>query len=206
MTSCPCIDAGTKGNGGAGITLPMIDSSSGAASAISITPAMTSSVAGNSNTPPRTSVHGLKLIAEARHHAEVAAAAPDRPEQLGVRRRVHMEDLAVRRDDLGRENVIDRQTVLSDQVSDATAERDAADTHRSCVSKSGRQAVHACSRGVLGGTQARFRPRGAADRIDVERLQVAQIKDDATLDGAVTRAAVAAAANRQCDAGFPRQQ
>ena len=52
MTSRPCWSAGTNGSGGAGMMLAMVDSSSGAASARAMKPAITSGVAGSSSRPP----------------------------------------------------------------------------------------------------------------------------------------------------------
>ena len=51
-TSFPCTSAGRKGSGGAGITVQMVESSSGAASAAAIKLATTSGVAGSTINPP----------------------------------------------------------------------------------------------------------------------------------------------------------
>jgi hypothetical protein len=52
MTSSPWCSAGTNGIGGAGITLAIVDSSSGAAAASATKPSITSGVAGSSSIPP----------------------------------------------------------------------------------------------------------------------------------------------------------
>ena len=59
---------------------------------------------------------------EAGGDPEVAAAAPDGPEQVGVVLVVDLEDLAVGGDQLGREQVVDGQAVLADQEPDPAAE------------------------------------------------------------------------------------
>ena len=53
--------------------------------------------------------------------AEVAAAAPKRPEQLGMGVLVYLEQLAVGGDHFGAEDVVDREPVLADQEADAAA-------------------------------------------------------------------------------------
>ena len=52
IASLPCHSSGTNGMGGVGITLAMVDSSSGAASAAAMKPATVSAVAGSSSMPP----------------------------------------------------------------------------------------------------------------------------------------------------------
>ena len=58
---------------------------------------------------------------EARNHAEVAAAAPDRPEQLGILVSGRPQDATVGEDHLGRHEVVDGQSKLSGQPPHATA-------------------------------------------------------------------------------------
>ena len=64
---------------------------------------------------------------ERRDDAEVAAAAADRPEQVGVLVGARAHALAVREHDLGLEQVVDRQPALARQVAEAAAERQPAD-------------------------------------------------------------------------------
>ena len=85
--SFPWCSCGTNGIGGAGMTLAIVDSSSGAASAAAMNPATTSAVAGRMSIPPTTVAHVVQPELEAGGDAEVAAAAADRPEQVGVRAR-----------------------------------------------------------------------------------------------------------------------
>ena len=51
-TRWPCCSAGTIGMGGAGMMLAMVESSSGAASAAAMNPAMIGGVAGRISIPP----------------------------------------------------------------------------------------------------------------------------------------------------------
>ena len=55
-------------------------------------------------------------------HAEVAAAAPQRPEQVGVLVLGRPQQFAVGRHDIDGEEVVDREAVLAHQPADATAE------------------------------------------------------------------------------------
>ena len=81
------------------------------------------------------------------HDAEVPAAAAQRPEQLGLVRRVGAHELAVGGDELDRGHRVGLQAVLAGQPADAAAERvaDDADVRRGAV-----QAARPCSdrRGV----------------------------------------------------------
>ena len=59
MTSLPRTSAGRKGMGGAGMTLTMVESASGAASAAAMKRVRFSAVAGRNSMPPvKAEVHG----------------------------------------------------------------------------------------------------------------------------------------------------
>ena len=58
---------------------------------------------------------------ESGRDTEVAAAAPERPEEMGVSLLVHLEKLAVGGHHLSREQVIDREPVLADEEAYAAA-------------------------------------------------------------------------------------
>ena len=150
---------------------------------------------------PRAASCSRKL--EPRHDAEVAAAAADRPEQVGLVLGVDAEELAVGGDDLGREQDVDRQAVLAHEVADAAAERDPADADRAGVAEPGRQAV------LGGGRRVRRRRSGRppaqavrAVDVDVERVHVAQVEHDPAVDDAVAGGAVAAAADGERQPGL----
>ena len=64
----------------------------------------------------------LEPIAEAGGDAEVPAAAPDRPEEVRLVVGVDSMELPVGGDDVGRQEAVDRQPVLADEVADPTAE------------------------------------------------------------------------------------
>ena len=84
MMSWPCTSAGIIGIGGAGITTAISVISFGAASDAAMNASIVSGVAGSANMP---AVHRLELVqpeGELGGHAEVAATAADRPEQVGM--------------------------------------------------------------------------------------------------------------------------
>jgi hypothetical protein len=72
----------------------------------------------------------VDLELERRHHAEVAAAAADGPEQVAVLVRVGGELVACGRDHRGRDEVVDREPVLAAEPAEAAAEREAGDAGR----------------------------------------------------------------------------
>ena len=113
------------------MTLAIVDSSSGAASAAAMNPAIDLGRRRQDEHPADDAGELVEPELEARHDAEVAAAAADRPEQVGLVLGVDAAQLAVGRDDLGREQVVDRQAVLAHEVADAAAGRDPADARPS---------------------------------------------------------------------------
>ena len=61
----------------------------------------------------------MEAVLQTGHDPEVPAAAAERPEQVSVSLLVNVERLAIRRHELDRQQVIDRQTMLADQPPDA---------------------------------------------------------------------------------------
>ncbi len=68
----------------------------------------------------------------------------------GWRLGVDVQQLAVGGDDVGGEQVVDRQAVLAHEVADAAAEREAADADRAGVAEADREAVRAGAPRYLG--------------------------------------------------------
>ena len=148
----------------------------------------------------------VEPIVEAGHDAEVAPATADRPEQVGMVVGVDLEKPSVGGDDLGAEQIVDRQTELAHEIADAATDRDPADPDRSGVAEPGRQAVRADGRRVFGGGQPALGPRRAAVDVDVEALHVGHVEHDPALAHAVPRRAVAAAPDGQLHAGLARER
>ena len=72
----------------------------------------------------------MEPVLERRGDAEVAAAAAERPEQVGVALVGHRQDLAVRRHELASQQVVDGEPVLAHQPTEPTAEREPSDPGR----------------------------------------------------------------------------
>lgn len=105
---------------------------------------------------------------EARDDAEVAAAAPDRPEEVVVLLAVGDADLAVRGDDLDLLEVIDRPAEPPREVTEAAAKRQSRDADL------GDEAEHGCEPVLL------RRPVDVleqASRVDVRKLGVGIDRD-----------------------------
>src|SRR5690606_26874661 len=71
-------------------------------------------------------LHGMKPELERRDDAEVAAAAAHAPIELRVLLGVCVQELAVRRDDVYAEHVVEREAEAPPDAAEATAEREAA--------------------------------------------------------------------------------
>jgi len=130
-------------------------------------------------------------------HAEVAAAAPDRPEQVGVLLAAGAHALAAREHELGLEQVVDRQAELGRQVTEAAAERQAADAGGRDDAARSRQAVLVRRAVDLAPGAAAADPDRPGLRIDVDRLEPGQVDDDAAVARAQPGAVVTATANGQ---------
>ena len=84
---------------------------------------------------------GVEAELERGDHAEVAAAASQRPEQVGELVLGHPQQLAVGRYDVNGEDVVDREAVLAHQPADATAEGEPGDAGVADDSSGGGQTV-----------------------------------------------------------------
>ena len=140
---------------------------------------------------------------EARHHTEVATTAADGPEQVGVLLFARRDDAALGRDQLDRDERIDRQAVLAHQPADATAERQAGQADAAGVAEWRREPVGTRRRGVLASGQAGLGPGEAPLGVDVQALHAAQVEDDAALARAETGQAVRTATDRELESRVP---
>ena len=156
--------------------------------------------------PAGDHVHRVQPVVEARDDAEVAAAAPDRPEEVRMTVGVDLEDAAVGGHDLGGEQMVDRQTVLAHEVAGAAAEREPADPDGGCVAEADGEAVRRGGGGDLTRREAACGTRDPAVGVDLERGEAGQVEHDPTLARAVAGGTVAAAADGELDAGLPRER
>jgi hypothetical protein len=109
---------------------------------------------------------------------EVAAAAADRPEELGMGVGVGADRPAVGGHQLGRQQAVDGQAVLAGQVPDAAAQGEAPDAHRRGVAEADGQPVPGRLGGHLPGGQAGLRPGGPPGGVDLQRLELGQVEHD----------------------------
>ena len=151
---------------------------------------------------------------EARDDAEVAAAAAQRPEQVGVlvgARRARSR--AVGEDDVGRQQRVDRQAVVAHQPADAAAERQPADAGVRDLARRHREPV------LLRGGVELAEQRAAADADDravagrpSTRVQRAQVDAERAVAHRAAGDRVAAGADRErqrrrrARRGWPRRR
>ena len=180
ITSLPCRSSGTNGIGGQGMTLAIVDSSSGAASAAAMNPAITSGVAGRISMPPTivgrargagTGTASRPRSCRHRRGSPRTGRDPCRHRRAGPRPSAVTISAA--------SSVVDGQAELAHEVADAATERDPAEPDRAGVAEAGREAVLGRGRRVLGRRQAGPGPGRAPVDVDLERRQVAQVDDDA---------------------------
>ena len=98
-------------------------------------------MAGSTSIPPVRRLQVVEPVPEAGCDPEVAAASPDRPEQVGFGLGVGADQRPIGGDDLGGEQRVDRQAVLADQEPDAAGRREPADADVGGVTEPGAQAV-----------------------------------------------------------------
>jgi hypothetical protein len=129
-------------------------------------------------------------------HPEVPAPAPDRPEQVGVLVLRRAQDPPVSDDDLGRDEVVDRQAGLPGQPPHAAAQGEPADTRVADDPGRHRQAM-ALGGGVYVAQQgAALHPGTPGVGIDADTVEPAEVDHHAALADRVARHAVRAAADR----------
>jgi hypothetical protein len=133
--------------------------------------------------------------------AEVAAAAAQCPEQVGVLTLAGGDDAAVGQHDLSGDQVVAGQAVRPIQVPDAAAEGESADTGGGDDASGGGQPVR--NGGVVhhGPGGAAAHPRGVVRGVDLDAGQAGQVDDDRVVGGAEPGHAVPAAADRDGTAG-----
>jgi hypothetical protein len=125
--------------------------------------------------PAGDAVDGLQAICEACRDAEVAAAAANRPEQIGVHVGIRLQEPAVRGHDVGAHEAVDREPVLAYEETDAAAERQSSDPHRAGVAEADAEAVFRSRSRELTRGQTRLRPGKTLVRVDLQRLQPREI-------------------------------
>jgi hypothetical protein len=138
----------------------------------------------------------MRVKLERRHDTEVPAAATQCPEQIGILRLVGRDDASVRQDDVGGQQVVDRQPVFAGEVTDAAAERQAADAGRRDEPARHRQPEGVRGMVDIAPWRAAFDAHGAFSGIDVDTSHLREVDDQAIVAGTEPCPVVSAAANR----------
>jgi len=137
----------------------------------------------------------MQLELERGHDAEIAATAPQRPEQVRVLSSARVQELAVGRDDVGRDQVVDGQSELAGGPAEAAAQREAGDAGGRIDAERGDEAellrllVEVRERGA--GLDA---SRGGR-RVDPHRPHQGQVDEEAAVADRIAGDVVAAAAH-----------
>ena len=129
--------------------------------------------------------------------SEVAAAAPDRPVEIGVLVGAGADALAACQHELRLEQVVDRESALPGQVAETTAQGETADPR-------GRDDPAGCREPMLVGGTVDFTPgaapadpNGPGPRIDLDLLQQREVDDDPVVAGSQSGAVVATTPDSQ---------
>src|SRR5262249_21533423 len=127
-------------------------------------------------------------------HAEVAAAASQCPEQVGVFVLGRLQPLAVGRDDVDGEEIVDREAVLSHQPADATAEGEPGDSGVAHDSTGGGQTVRLRLAVDVAPQRTTLHPGPAGGGIDPRGPHRREVDDDPVVANGGARNVVASAA------------
>ena len=147
--------------------------------------------------------HGVKAKLELGDDPEVAAAAAQAPEEVGVLGLARRDELAVGGDQVDGEQLVDRQPVLSMKPADAAAERQAGDAGVGDDPARGREPERLGLAVELAPEHAGLDPRRARLRVDADPLHRPQVDDDAAVADRQARIAVAPASDGDREAGAP---
>ena len=117
----------------------------------------------------------MQAVLERRGDAEVAAAAAQRPEEVGIGVGGHVDDAAVGGHELDAEHVVGREPVLRHQPAEAAAERQARDAGRGDRAARDGEPVRCRLAVQLAPEHAALRAHRARSRIDPDALHRRQV-------------------------------
>jgi hypothetical protein len=146
-----------------------------------------------------------RLEFEAGDDAEVAAAAAQRPEEVGVLVRRRAQPRTRCGDDLGRDQIVDGQPVRPRQPAEAAAEGQAGDAGSGVDSRRHRQAIGGGRRIEIGERSARLNVDPAHLRRDADAVHAREVDHQAAVGHGAAGDVVAAALDRHERAGLPRE-
>ena len=146
----------------------------------------------------------MEADAQGGHDAEVAAAAAQRPQQIGLRVGAGGHAPPVRQHDFGAEQVVRSEAARAAERAVAAAQAQAGHADRAAVAHCRDQVVGAGGDGYVLGPGAA--PDGGHKRLRVNRHipHPGEVDDEPTVAQGAARPVVAAAAHRQWQAVAPR--
>ena len=124
---------------------------------------------------------GVEPEVERGDHAEVPAASPQRPEQVGMLVLGHPQHFALCRDDVGGEQVVDREAVLAHEPADAAAEGEPGDPRVTHDAAGGRQSVDLRLVVDVTPQSTTLHAGGAAGGVDPHGPHVREVDDDSVV-------------------------
>ena len=140
-------------------------------------------------------VEGVQLVLELGHHAEVAAAAAQGPEEVFLIVGTGSAHFTIGRDDLGGAQIVDRQAMFAVQASEAAPERVPANPRvrddARCCDETGLERCRI--QRIEQRTATRVRTPGG--RVDAYAIHRRQVDHQPVVTGGLARPAVAAAPN-----------
>src|SRR6266498_5612130 len=138
----------------------------------------------------------MRLKQKRGDHAEVPATPANSPEQVAILVSAGNNEFPIGQDDVSREEIVNRQTILSRQVPNATAQSQAANASRR--DDSGRNSEPECMGGVVNvaPTAAAAHSHSSCCRIDMNKLNPGQIDDQAIVADPQATGIVASTSNR----------
>jgi len=147
----------------------------------------------------------MEPVRERGHDPEVAAPAAEGPEQVGVGGLGHLEDVAVRIDELDGEQVVGGEAVLRHQPTEAAAERQPGDPRRRDRTAGDGQAV--LGRGVvqLRPGQTALGPHRSSLRVDRRPFHLREVDHHGVVDDRAAGHVVASAADADVEPGGSRE-
>ncbi len=142
---------------------------------------------------------------EGRRDPEVRAGTPQAPEELGLLRRARPDQAAIRRDELDRLKIVDRQAEVALEAADAAAERQPG--HPGVTDHPDRADETVCLGGdiELAEQRAAVRPSGAPLRVDGHTAELGEVDHEPAVGGRVPGGAVAPGSDGDLEVTLPSE-
>ena len=147
----------------------------------------------------------VRAVLERGHHAEVAAATAESPEEVAIGVLARGDDLAGRQHHLGRQQVVDGHPVFAHQPRDPAPERETRDPGGGDDAARGREPEGARGTVELADRDAPLRPDRGSARIDVDPLHQREVDHQPTVGDRPAGDIMAAAAHRDLQSLAPAE-